>query len=144
MANWIWKMAGTAAAVAAASAAVMLADKLMQKQQDKINAMIRENTPDAAPAPEAETETPAQDETAQPAQPVEPAEQAPEAEAPEHKPEPEAPVYPTPAAGEDRPNPNPVMAGPAEKPLTTDGKIDVSKLCDPADFCDWDAFGCRD
>lgn len=130
MANWIWKMAGTAAAVAAAGAAVVLADKLMQKQQDKIDALIRENTPDTTPAPEAETETPAQDKAAQPV------------EAAEHTPE--APVYPAPAVGEDRPNPNPVMAGPAETPLTTDGKIDVAKLCDPADFCDWDAFGCRD
>lgn len=145
MSNWIWTMAGAAAAVVTAGAAVVLADKLMQKQQDKIDAMIRDNTPETDTEPE--TEALVQEETAQPVETeeaVEPAVQASESEVPVEKAEPEAPIYPTPTVGEDRPNPNPVMAGPAETPLTTDGKIDVSKLCDPADFCDWDAFGCRD
>lgn len=114
MQNLIWKIAGTVAAVAAAGAAVVFVDKLMQKQQDKIDEMIRT-------APETDPE-----------------------EAPQ-QPEQEKPVYcavPEPV-GEDRPNPNPVMAKPIETPRTEDGKIDVSKLCDPADFCDWDDLGCQ-
>ncbi len=113
MQNLIWKIAGTVAAVAAAGAAVVFVDKLMQKQQDKIDEMIRT-------APETDLE------------------QAPQQEQ-------EKPVYcavPEPV-GEDRPNPNPVMAKPIETPRTEDGKIDVSKLCDPADFCDWDDLGCQ-
>ncbi len=115
MQNLIWKIAGTVAAVAAASAAVVFVDKLMQKQQDKIDELIRNN-------PETEPEVP----------------QQPEQEA-------ETRVYcavPQPV-GADVPNPNPVMAKPIETPRTEDGKIDVSRLCDPADFCDWDDLGCQ-
>ena len=43
----------------------------------------------------------------------------------------------------DAPNPNPVEAAPAVAPRTADGKIDVAKLVDPADFADWDEWGCK-
>ena len=125
MGSWIWKLAGTAAAVAAAGAAVAVADRLLRKQQDKIDAMLRDNP---AEQPVAEPEAPAE-----PVQTQEPASQPEETE---------QVVYPV-SVPDDGPNPNPVMAGPAETPLTEDGKIDVSKLCDPADFCDWDDLGCR-
>ena len=129
MGNWIWKLAGTAAAVAAAGAAVAVADKLLRKQQDKIDAMLRGDTV-TYPAQEPETAPETEAAAPQAAQP------APQAETPAEV------VYPA-SVPDDGPNPNPVMAGPAETPRTEDGKIDVSKLCDPADFCDWDDLGCR-
>ena len=62
-----------------------------------------------------------------------PVEEAPEAEA--------APVQ-TPA-GDDTPNANPVELGAVEVPKTEDGKLDVTKIADPADFGDWDEQGCK-
>ncbi len=126
MTSFIWKMAGAAAAVAAAGAAVVVADKLLKKQQDKIDEMIRadlEQSEDAAAEPAEKVEEPVA-----PAQPAE-----------------DAPLYhPMNDLPDDGPNVNPFDAAPAETPRTADGKIDVSKLCDPGDFQDWDSLGCRD
>lgn len=60
-------------------------------------------------------------------------EEAPEAEA--------APVQAP--AGDDTPNANPVELGAVEVPKTEDGKLDVTKIADPADFGDWDEQGCK-
>lgn len=89
----------------------------------------------------AETAEPADDASAEaeeaPAAPEEtsaaPVEEAPEAEA--------APVQAP--AGDDTPNANPVELGAAEVPKTEDGKLDVTKIADPADFGDWDEQGCK-
>ena len=62
-----------------------------------------------------------------------PVEEAPEAEA--------APVQAP--AGDDTPNANPVELGAVEVPKTEDGKLDVTKIADPADFGDWDEQGCK-
>ena len=72
-------------------------------------------------------ELPGQDEHAP--QPAEPAEDA-------------APVYPapTPDAG---PNVNPVTLGAAQRPLDENGRLDPTRIADPADFGDWDDLGCR-
>ena len=63
--------------------------------------------------------------------PAAPVEEAPEAEA--------APVQAP--AGDDTPNANPVELGAVEVPKTEDGKLDVTKIADPADFGDWDEQG---
>ena len=89
----------------------------------------------------AETAKPADDASAEaeeaPAAPEEtaaaPVEEAPEAEA--------APVQAP--AGDDTPNANPVELGAVEVPKTEDGKLDVTKIADPADFGDWDEQGCK-
>ena len=46
-------------------------------------------------------------------------------------------------AGDDTPNANPVELGAVEVPKTEDGKLDVTKIADPADFGDWDEQGCK-
>ena len=89
----------------------------------------------------AETAEPADDASAEaeeaPAAPEEtavaPVEEVPEAEA--------APVQAP--AGDDTPNANPVELGAVEVPKTEDGKLDVTKIADPADFGDWDEQGCK-
>ena len=91
--------------------------------------------------PETESAEPADDASAEaeeaPAAPEEtaaaPVEEAPEAEA--------TPVQAP--AGDDTPNANPVELGAVEVPKTEDGKLDVTKIADPADFGDWDEQGCK-
>ena len=84
-----------------------------------------------------EDEADAEDGTAETAEPADDAsaeaEEAPEAEA--------APVQAP--AGDDTPNANPVELGAVEVPKTEDGKLDVTKIADPADFGDWDEQGCK-
>lgn len=46
-------------------------------------------------------------------------------------------------ASDDTPNANPVELGAVEVPKTEDGKLDVTKIADPADFGDWDEQGCK-
>lgn len=43
----------------------------------------------------------------------------------------------------DTPNANPVELGAVEVPKTEDGKLDVTKIADPADFGDWEEQGCK-
>ena len=91
--------------------------------------------------PETDSAEPADDASAEaeeaPAAPEEtaaaPVEEAPEAEA--------TPVQAP--AGDDTPNANPVELGAVEVPKTEDGKLDVTKIADPADFGDWDEQGCK-
>ena len=91
--------------------------------------------------PETDSAEPADDASAEaeeaPAAPEEtaaaPVEEAPEAEA--------APVQAP--AGDDTPNANPVELGAVEVPKTEDGRLDVTKIADPADFGDWDEQGCK-
>ena len=48
-----------------------------------------------------------------------------------------------PAETPDQPKENPVMK--PQAPLTVDeeGRVDPTKIADPADFADWDDLGCR-
>ncbi len=41
------------------------------------------------------------------------------------------------------PNANPVECTAPIAPRTADGKIDVTKLASPEDFCNWDELGCQ-
>ena len=87
----------------------------------------------------AETAEPADDASAE----AEEAPAAPEetAAAPVEEATEAAPVQ-APAV-DDTPNANPVELGAVEVPKTEDGKLDVTKIADPADFGDWDEQGCK-
>lgn len=44
---------------------------------------------------------------------------------------------------DETPNANPVYSPAVETPRTADGKIDVTKLASPDDFCNWEEHGCQ-
>ena len=50
---------------------------------------------------------------------------------------------PAPAKADETPNVNPVELGAVEVPKTEDGKLDATKIADPADFGDWEEQGCK-
>lgn len=54
-----------------------------------------------------------------------------------------AEVQPAPAKADVTPNVNPVELGAVEVPKTEDGKLDATKIADPADFGDWEEQGCK-
>ena len=43
----------------------------------------------------------------------------------------------------EAPNPNPVEAGPAVAPKDENGKFDPTKIADASDFGDWEEQGCK-
>ena len=160
----LYRILGTALAVAATGAAIVVLDKILN-QKDPLHVeeveFPEEAEQDAAEAEKtaaayAEGEAKAAEETAAPAEETAPAEEAPAepaaAAAPEAPAEPaeagepvtlpdlseERPVY-TP----DAPNPNPVEAGPAIAPKDENGKFDATKIVDANDFGDWEEQGCK-
>ena len=160
----LYRILGTALAVAATGAAIVVLDKILN-QKDPLHVeeveFPEEAEQDAAEAETtvaayAEGEAKAAEETAAPAEETAPAEEAPAepaaAAAPEAPAEPaeagepvalpdlseERPVY-TP----DAPNPNPVEAGPAIAPKDENGKFDATKIADANDFGDWEEQGCK-
>ena len=160
----LYRILGTALAVAATGAAIVVLDKILN-QKDPLHVeeveFPEEAEQDAAEAEKtaaayAEGEAKAAEETAAPAEETAPAEEAPAepaaAAAPEAPAEPaeagepvtlpdlseERPVY-TP----DAPNPNPVEAGPAVAPKDENGKFDPTKIADVSDFGDWEEQGCK-
>lgn len=54
-----------------------------------------------------------------------------------------AEVQPAPAKTDETPIVNPVELGAVEVPKTEDGKLDATKIADPADFGDWEEQGCK-
>ena len=160
----LYRILGTALAVAATGAAIVVLDKILN-QKDPLHVeeveFPEEAEQDAAEAEKtaaayAEGEAKAAEETAAPAEETAPAEEAPAepaaAAAPEAPAEPaeagepvtlpdlseERPVY-TP----DAPNPTPVEAGPAVAPKDENGKFDATKIADASDFGDWEEQGCK-
>ena len=160
----LYRILGTALAVAATGAAIVVLDKILN-QKDPLHVeeveFPEEAEQDAAEAEKtvaayAEGEAKAAEETAAPAEETAPAEEAPAepaaAAAPQAPAEPaeagepvalpdlseERPVY-TP----DAPNPNPVEAGPAIAPKDENGKFDATKSADANDFGDWEEQGCK-
>lgn len=93
--------------------------------------------------PEDEVET----DSAEPAQDASAAAESPApadpADAPAETEDTAADVQPAPAKADDTPNVNPVELGAVEVPKTEDGKLDATKIADPADFGDWEEQGCR-
>ena len=150
----LFRILGTAAAVAVTGAAIVALDKILN-QKDPLHVekveFPEEAEQDAAEAEKtaeayAEAEAKAADDAAE--QPTAPA----EADAPE------APVEPAPAqepatledTSEEKPvydpeapNPNPVEAGPAVAPKDENGKFDATKIADASDFGDWEEQGCK-
>ena len=150
----LFRILGTAAAVAVTGAAIVALDKILN-QKDPLHVeeveFPEEAEQDAAEAEKtAEAYAKAADDAAeQPAAPAEAA--APEAPA---EPAVEAPAANEPVAlpdlSEERPvhdpeapNPNPVEAGPAVAPKDENGKFDATKIADASDFGDWEEQGCK-
>ena len=150
----LFRILGTAAAVAVTGAAIVALDKILN-QKDPLHVekveFPEEAEQDAAEAEKtaeayAEAEAKAADDAAE--QPTAPA----EADAPEAPAEPapaqepatledtseEKPVY-----DPEAPNPNPVEAGPAVAHKDENGKFDATKIADASDFGDWEEQGCK-
>ena len=154
----LFRILGTAAAVAVTGAAIVALDKILN-QKDPLHVeeveFPEEAEQDAAEAEKtaeayAEAEAKAADDAAeQPATPAEaaapeapadPAAEAPAANEPVALPDlsEERPVY-----DPEAPNPNPVEAGPAVAPKDENGKFDATKIADASDFGDWEEQGCK-
>ena len=150
----LFRILGTAAAVAVTGAAIVALDKILN-QKDPLHVeeveFPEEAEQDAAEAEKtaeayAEAEAKAADDAAeQPAAPAEAdAPEAPAEPAPAQEPATledtsvERPVY-----DPEAPNPNPVEAGPAVAPKDENGKFDATKIADASDFGDWEEQGCK-
>ena len=146
----LFRILGTAAAVAVTGAAIVALDKILN-QKDPLHVeeveFPEEAEQDAAEAEKtAEAYAEAADDAAeQPAAPAEAdAPEAPAEPAPAQEPatlkdtSEEKPVY-----DPEAPNPNPVEAGPAVAPKDENGKFDATKIADASDFGDWEEQGCK-
>ena len=150
----LFRILGTAAAVAVTGAAIVALDKILN-QKDPLHVeeveFPEEAEQDAAEAEKtaeayAEAEAKAADDAAeQPAAPAEAdAPEAPAEPAPAQEPatledtSEEKPVY-----DPEAPNPTPVEAGPAVAPKDENGKFDATKIADASDFGDWEEQGCK-
>ena len=126
------KLVGLAVGAAAVGAAAYLLNRDEHTEEyehivgpeDEVEADSAEPAKDASAA----AESPA---------PAEPADAPAEAE------DTTAEVQPAPAKADDTPNVNPVELGAVEVPKTEDGKLDATKIADPADFGDWEEQGCK-
>jgi len=122
----LFRILGTAAAVAVTGAAIVVLDKILN-QKDPLHVEVKE-------------EAKAADAAAEAAEEAAPEAPAPAENAPQTQPETaeERPVY-----DPEAPNANPVEAGPAVAPKDENGKIDVTKIADANDFGDWEEQGCK-
>ena len=147
----LFRILGTAAAVAVTGAAIVALDKILN-QKDPLHVEDVEFPEDAELDPKeaekaaeayAEGEAKAADEANAEAAAAE----APEAAA---QPAEEAAAPAAPAEGGEKPvcdpeapNPNPVEAGPAVAPKDESGKFDPTKIAEASDFGDWEEQGCK-
>ena len=151
----LYRILGTALAVAATGAAIVVLDKILN-QKDPLHVEevefpeeAEQDAEEAEKAAEAyaEGEAKAADEanaeaaaaetpeaTAEPA--AQPAEEAAAPAAPAEDGE-------KPVCDPEAPNPNPVEAGPAVAPKDESGKFDPTKIADASDFGDWEEQGCK-
>ena len=124
----LFRILGTAAAVAVTGAAIVVLDQILN---------------DKAPLHVEEIEFPEDDENdaeeaAKTAQAYAEGETKAEGEA---KAESEAKVEGE--AKAEAPNPNPVEVGPAVAPKDENGKFDPTKIAEASDFGDWEEQGCK-
>ena len=141
----LFRILGTAAAVAVTGAAIVVLDKILN-QKDPLHVEEvefpedAEKTAEAYAEAEAKEEAKAADAAAEAAEEAAPEAPAPAENAPQTQPETaeERPVY-----DPEAPNANPVEAGPAVAPKDENGKIDVTKIADANDFGDWEEQGCK-
>lgn len=144
----LFRILGTAAAVAVTGAAIVALDKILN-QKDPLHVEevefpedAEQNAEEAAKTSEAyaEAETKASDaaneKTAEEAAPEAPAEEASAPAAPAEGGE--KPVF-----DPEAPNQNPVEAGPAVAPKDESGKFDPTKIAEASDFGDWEEQGCK-
>ena len=150
----LFRILGTAAAVAATGAAIVVLDKILNDktplhvesvefpEEAENDPAEAEKTAEAYAEGEAKAAAPAQPETPAPAA----SSTTPAAEKTPAEPA-AAPAAPTegeePAFDPDAPNPNPVEAGPAVAPKDESGKFDPTKIADASDFGDWEEQGCK-
>ena len=144
----LFRILGTAAAVAVTGAAIVALDKILN-QKDPLHVEevefpedAEQNAEEAAKTAEAyaEAETKASDaaneKAAEEAAPEAPAEEASAPAAPAEGGE--KPVF-----DPEAPNQNPVEAGPAVAPKDESGKFDPTKIAEASDFGDWAEHGCK-
>lgn len=144
----LFRILGTAAAVAVTGAAIVALDKILN-QKDPLHVEevefpedAEQNAEEAAKTAEAyaEAETKASDaaneKAAEEAAPEAPAEEASAPAAPAEGGE--KPVF-----DPEAPNQNPVEAGPAVAPKDESGKFDPTKIAEASDFGDWEKQGCK-
>ena len=151
----LFRILGTAAAVAVTGAAIVALDKILN-QKDPLHVEEVEfpedaelDSKEAEKAAEAYAEGEA--EAADEANAEAAAAEAPEAAAePAAQPTEEAAAPAAPAEGGEKPvcdpeapNPNPVEAGPAVAPKDESGKFDPTKIAEASDFGDWEEQGCK-
>ena len=143
----LFRILGTAAAVAVTGAAIVVLDKILN-QKDPLHVEevefpeeAEKDAEEAEKTAEAKEEAKAADAAAEAAEEAAPEAPAPAENAPQTQPETaeERPVYDDPEA----PNANPVEAGPAVALKDENGKIDVTKIADANDFGDWEEQGCK-
>ncbi len=151
----LFRILGTAAAVAVTGAAIVALDKILN-QKDPLHVEEVEFPEDAELDPKeaekaaeayAEGEAKAADEANAEAAAAETPEAAAELAA---QPAEEAAAPAAPAEGGEKPvcdpeapNPNPVEAGPAVAPKDESGKFDPTKIAEASDFGDWEEQGCK-
>ena len=124
----LFRILGTAAAVAVTGAAIVVLDKILN---DKAPLHVEEiEFPE-----DAENDA---EEAAKTAQAYAEGETKVEGEA---KAEGETKVESE--AKTEAPNPNPVEVGPAVAPKDENGKFDPTKIADASDFGDWEEQGCK-
>ena len=147
----LFRILGTAAAVAVTGAAIVVLDKILNQkdplhveevefpEEAEKDAEEAEKTAEAYAEAEAKEEAKAADAATEEAAPEAPA-PAPAENAPQTQPETAAqrPVY-----DPEAPNANPVEAGPAVAPKDESGKFDATKIADAKDFGDWEEQGCK-
>ena len=147
----LFRILGTAAAVAVTGAAIVALDKILN-QKDPLHVEEVEFPEDAELDPKeaekaaeayAEGEAKAADEAnaeaaaaETPAAAARPAEEAAAPAAPAEGGE-------KPVCDPEAPNPNPVEAGPAVAPKDESGKFDPTKIAEASDFGDWEEQGCK-
>ena len=154
----LFRILGTAAAVAVTGAAIVALDKILNQkdplhveevefpEEAEQDAAEAEKTAEAYAEAEAKAADDAAEQPAAPAEadapeaPAEPAAEAPAANEPVALPDlsEERPVY-----DPEAPNPNPVEAGPAVAPKDKNGKFDATRIADASDFGDWEEQGCK-
>ena len=144
----LFRILGTAAAVAVTGAAMVALDKILNQkaplhvEEVEFPEDAEQNAEEAAKTAEAyaEAETKASDaaneKAAEEAAPEAPAEEASAPAAPAEGGE--KPVF-----DPEAPNQNPVEAGPAVAPKDESGKFDPTKIAEASDFGDWEEQGCK-
>ena len=147
----LFRILGTAAAVAVTGAAIVVLDKILNQkdplhveevefpEEAEKDAEEAEKTADAYAEAEVKEEAKAADAAAEAAA-EEAAPEAPAEDAPQTQPE---TAEERPAYDPEAPNANPVEAGPAVAPKDESGKFDATKIADANDFGDWEEQGCK-